>query len=125
MNNVKSSKYEYAPEQVEEKPLDKETGEDFKEGYDFHRLIKIKENKDRIQKHELKRENRKKCLRSPLEIWEKVFVLAESLKKKDARGKFYRSTTENKNFFNRDRIFKITNRSRLDNQNYIDYIFIG
>lgn len=68
MNNVKSSKYEYAPEQVEEKPPDKETGEDFKEGYDFHRLIKIKENKDRIQKHELKRENRKKRLRSPLEI---------------------------------------------------------
>ena len=51
-------------------------------------------------------------MRSPLEIGEKVFVLSERLKKKDAPGKFYTSSTENKTFFNRPRIFTIVNRSK-------------
>ena len=63
--------------------------------YDFHRLVKVKENKDRIERHDLKIDGRKKCLRSPLEIGEKVFVLSEHLKKKDALGKFDKNSTEN------------------------------
>ena len=52
--NVKSVKYGFTPEQIEEKSLNKETGKEFTEIYDFHRLIKVKENKDRIQTHNLK-----------------------------------------------------------------------
>ena len=48
LNNVKSVKYGFAPEQIEEKSLNKETGKKFTEIYDFHRLIKVKENKDRV-----------------------------------------------------------------------------
>ena len=48
LNNVKSVKYVFAPEQIEEKSLNKETGKKFTEIYDFHRLIKVKENKDRV-----------------------------------------------------------------------------
>ena len=122
LNNVKSVKYGFAPEQIEEKSLNKETGKEFTEIYDLHRLIKVKENKDRIQRHDLKIDSRKKHLRSPLEIGEKVFVLSEHLKKKDAPGKFYKSSTENKTFFNRDRIFTIVNRSKINDQGFIYWI---
>ena len=61
-------------------------------------------------------------MRSPLEIGEKVFVLSERLKKKDAPGKFYKSSTENKTFFNRDRIFTIVNRSKINDQGFIYWI---
>ena len=122
LNNVKSVKYGFAPEQIEEKSLNKETGKEFTEIYDFHRLIKVKENKDRIQRHDLKIDSRKKHLRSPLEIGEKFFVLSEHLKKKDAPGKFYKSSTENKTFFNRDRIFTVVNRSKINDQGFIYWI---
>ena len=46
-----------------------------------------------------------KKLRSPLEIGEKVLVLAERLKKKDTPGTLHKSTTENMSFFNREQIF--------------------
>ena len=119
LSNVKLVKYGFAPEQIEEKSLNKETGKEFTEIYDLHRLIKVKENKDRIQRHDLKIDSRKKHLRSPLEIGEKVFVLSEHLKKKDAPGKFYKSSTENKTFFNRDRIFVIVNKSKINDQGFI------
>ena len=60
-------------------------------------------------------------MRSPLEIGEKVFVLSERLNKKDAPGKFYKSA-ENKFVFNRDRIFTIVNRSKINNQAFIYWI---
>ena len=121
LNNVKSVKYGFAPEQIEEKSLNKETGKEFTEIYDFHRLIKVKENKDRIQTHNLKIDSRKKCLRSLLEIGEKVFVLLEHLKKKDAPGKFYKYSTENETFLI-ETIFTIVNRSKINDQGFIYWI---
>ena len=88
LNNVKSVKYGFAPEPIEEKSLNKETVKKFTEIHDFRRLIKVKENKDRIQRHDLKLDSGKKRLISLLEIGEKGFVLSERLKKKDASGKF-------------------------------------
>ena len=41
LSNVKLVKYGFAPEQIEEKSLNKETGKEFTEIYDFHRLIKV------------------------------------------------------------------------------------
>ena len=121
LNNVKSVKYGFTPEQIEEKSLNKETGKEFIEIYDFHRLIKVKENKDRIQTHNLKIDSRKKCLRSLLEIGEKVFVLLERLKKKDAPGKFYKYSTENETFLI-ETIFTIVNRSKINDQGFIYWI---
>ena len=84
---------------------------------------KVKENNDRIQRHDLKIDRRKKHLKSSLEIGEKVFVvLSEHLKKKDAPGKIYKSSTEIKTFLNRDRIFTIVNRSKINNQGFIYWI---
>ena len=38
-------------------------------------------------------------------VGEKVLVLAERLRKKDAPGNLYKSTTENTPFFNRNEVF--------------------
>ena len=61
-------------------------------------------------------------MKNPLEIGEKVFVLSERLNKKDAPGKFHKSSTENKTCFNRDRIFTTVNRSKINDQGFIYWI---
>ena len=60
----------------------------------------------------------KRTLRSPLDIGEKVLVLAERLRKKHSPGKLYKSTTENRPFFNRNRIFTINKRVRVGDNTY-------
>ena len=119
LNNTRSAKYGYSSEQIEEQALKLDTGEYFQEVYDFHRLMKVKEDRDRRERFDSKIDRRKKRLRDPLEIGEKVLVLAERLRKKDAAGKLYKSTTENKSFFNRDRIFTISERSKLNYNTYL------
>ena len=104
---------------IEEQALDHKTGKYFQKVYDFHRLIKVKENRDRTEKFDAKVDRCKKCLTDPLEIGEKVLVLAERLRKKDALGRFYKSTTENKSFFNRDRTFTISERSKINGKTYL------
>ena len=80
---------------------------------------KINENIDRLQKYDEKSDKRKKKFRNPLDIGEKVLVFAERLKRKDALGKLYKSTTENKSLFNRNRIFTISNIVKLNNGTYL------
>ena len=46
----------------------------------------------------------RKKLRSSLTVGEKVLVLAERLRKKDASGNLYKSMTQNISFFNREEI---------------------
>ena len=82
-------------------------------------MIKVKEDRDRGRSFGSKIDRRKKRLRDPLEIGEKVLVMAKRLRKKDARRRLYKSTEENKTFFNRDRIFKISERSKLNNNTYL------
>ena len=60
-------------------------------------------------------------MRSLLEIGEKVFVLLEHLKKKDAPGKFYKYSTENETFLI-ETIFTIVNRSKINDQGFIYWI---
>ena len=57
-----------------------------------------------------------------MNIGEKVLVLAERLKKKNAPGKFFKSSAENIPFFNRDRIFTIYKRVRLHNNSYLYWL---
>ena len=54
LNNTKSAKYGYLPEQIEEQTLNPETGKYFQEVYDFHCLIKVKENRDRTERFDAK-----------------------------------------------------------------------
>ena len=125
MNHIISPKYGIAPEKTEQKSLDPNFGEYFREVYVFVRLKKIKENKDCLQKYNEKSDKRKKKLRNLLDIGETVLVLDERLKKKDAPGKLYKGTTENKSFFNRDRIFTISNIVKLNNGAYLYWLKEG
>ena len=115
MNETVSLTHGLPPEVIEDKSLDPNNGKYFREVYDFARFKKIEDNQLRNQKYDQKIDRRKRTLRSPLYLDEKVLVLAERLKKKDASGKFFKSTTNNMPYFNRNRIFTIYKRAKLDN----------
>ena len=122
MNNTNSTKYNLPPELVEKKSLDKKNGDYFREIYDFLRVRKIETNQSRNLKYNQKKDRRKKQLRSPLNLEEKVLVLAERIRKKDAPGSLYKASTENIPFFNRDHIFTIYKRAKLENGSYLYWL---
>ena len=69
-----------------------------------------------------KLDRRKKALRSPFNLTEKVLVSAERLRKKDAPGRLYQSSTENMPFFTRNRIFTIYKRAKLENGTFLYWL---
>ena len=76
----------------------------------------------RVDKNNQRIDRRKKTLRSPLNIGEKVLVLAERLKKKDSPGNFFKSSTDNIPFFNRNRIFTIYKKVELNSNSYLYWL---
>ena len=76
----------------------------------------------RNDKYNQKLDRRKRKLRSPLNLDERVLVLAERLKKKDAPGNLYKASTDNILFFNRNRIFTIYKRAKLNNGTYLYWV---
>ena len=105
MNNVKSSKYGFEPEYIERESL---KDENFKERFDFHRLKRVTKDFKRYKRHDIQFDlKRKKRLREPLAIGERVLILASRLKKKDAPGVLYKSTTENRPFFSKKHIYTV------------------
>ena len=122
MNNINSTKYELTPETIEKRSLDLKDGEYFQEIYDFMRLREIGMNQLQNEKYNDKIDRRKRKLRSLLNLDEKVLLLAERLKKKDAPGSLYKASTENIPFFNRDRIFTIYKRAKLENETYLYWL---
>ena len=108
MNKTKTVKYDVEPEEIEKRSLE---DDNFREKYDFYRLAKVgKHHARQLRYNKTKDEKNPRKLREPLNIGEKVLVLAERLKKKDAPGKLYKSSTQNKTFFNKDKIFIITKK---------------
>ena len=61
----------------------------------------------------------KRRLRDPLQIEEKVLVLADRFRKKDTSGRLYISTIENKSFLKRDRTYRISERSKPNDNTYL------
>ena len=122
MNETISTKYGVSPESVEKTTLDLEDGEFNREMYHFLRLKKVDNNNYRNRKYETKKDKRRKKLRDPLDLEEKVLVLAERLKKKDAPSKFFKASTDNIPFFNREKIFRIYKRAKLDNGSYLYWL---
>ena len=61
-------------------------------------------------------------MRSPLNLSEKLFVLAQRLKKKDVPSKLFKASTENMQFLNRNRIFTMYKRTKLNNSSYSYWI---
>ena len=122
MNETISTKYQLAPETIEKRSLNPNDGKYFQEIYDFMRLRKIETNQSRNDQYNEKIDWRKRKLRSPLNIDEKVLVLAERLKKKDTPGNLYKASTDNIPFFNRNRIFTIYKRAKLNDGIYLYWI---
>ena len=103
LNSTASQKYGVLPNFVEE---NMQQDEKFCEIYDFHRLVKVQKHAKRYKRNDIRQDDKKrKKLREPLVVGEKVFVLAERLKTKDASGVFYKSTTKNKPFLTKTRYF--------------------
>ena len=94
----------------------------FREVYDFMRLRKIQNNEFRVDKYNQRIDRRKETFRILLNIGEKVLALAERLNKKDAPGKFFKISTDNIPFFNRNRIFAIYKRVKLNNKSYLYWL---
>ena len=61
---------------------------------------------------------KKKQLREDLSIGEKVYVLAESIKKKSAPEKFYKESVQNISYFNKEKIFMIRAIQRINKITY-------
>ena len=123
MNETASTKYGVSPESVENKTINSSKDSEFnREMYDFLRIKKVVNNYYRNIKYETKKDRRQKRLRNTLLIDEKVLVLAERLKKKDAPSKFYKASTDNIPFSNRDKIFTIYKRAKLTNGSYLYWI---
>ena len=97
-------------------------GKYFQEIYDFMRIKKIENNQMRNDRYDQKIDRRKKILRSPLNLEEKVLVLAERLKKEDGPRNLYKASTDNIPFFNRDRIFTIYKRAKLNIGTYLYWV---
>ena len=49
-------------------------------------------------------------------------VLAKRLRKKDAAGNLYKASTDNIPFFNRNRIFTVHKRAKLNNDIYLYWV---
>ena len=122
MNETISMKYQLAPETIGKRSLNPNDGKDFQKIYDFMRIRKIENNQMRNDKYDKKIDRRKRTLRSPLDLDEKVLVLAERLKKKDAPENLYKASIDNILFFNRDRIFTIYKRAELNNGTYLYWV---
>ena len=122
MNETISTKYNLPPETIEKRSLDPTNGKYFQEIYDFVRLRNIENRQMRNDKYDQKIDKRKRKLRSPLNLHQKVLVLAERLKKKDAPGNLYKASTDNMQFFNRNRIFTICKRVKLNNGTFLYWV---
>ena len=113
MNKTNSEKYGLPPEMIEKRTLSDNV---FREIYDFYRMVKVSKAINRYERYNTKLdEKQKRKLREPIEINEKVLILAERIKKKDAPGVLFKSTTENIPFFNKKEIFTIRKYNLIDN----------
>ena len=123
MNETNSTKYGVSPETVENGTINSSKDSEYEpEMYEFLRLKKVDNNQQRNAKYESKKERRQRKLRSPLYLDEKVLVLAERLKKKGAPSKFYKASTDNIPFFNREKIFTIYKRAKFNNGSYLYWL---
>ena len=93
MNIRPSKKYGFSPEEVEKRALQSER---FRTIYNMHRLEKTRKLNLRQDRYDKKKYSlKRKKLRENLNIAEKVYVLAERIKKKSVPEKFYKQSVQN------------------------------
>ena len=120
LNNRKYIKYNETPNNIEKNSLQ---DDNYREIFDIRRIYKVGLDIDRQNRYFEKIDNRKrKRLRYLLNIGENVLILASRLKKKDEPGRLYKSSTENRPYFNRDKIFVISHRLKRENGKYFYWL---
>ena len=72
----------------------------------MHRIDKTKRLHERLDRYDRRQyTSKRRRLRDDLMINEKVLILAERIKKKDATGRFYKQSVQNISCFNKERTF--------------------
>ena len=84
----------------------------------MHRIEKTQRLHRRQDFYDVRRYLTKRKLRDELFMSEKVFILAERIRKKAALGKFYKQSVQNINYFNKDRTFIICRIRSIDGIKY-------
>ena len=116
MNIQPSKKYGLSPEEMKKKALQSER---FRVVYNMHRLEKTQKLNQRQDRYDKKKYDKlRKKLRQDLNIGEKVYFLAERIKRKSAPGKFYKQSVQNISYFNKDTVFTIRKKQTIDNITY-------
>ena len=116
MNSLPTAKYGVEPDKIEKRSLESDW---FREWFDIRRLSRNSKAQPRYERYQEKKYLRKKKkLRVPLEIGEDVLLLSSRIKKKSDSGTFYKSTVDNKSFFDKNAIFTITNRQNIENKTF-------
>ena len=76
------------------------SGEQFKTKFNMHRIEKTQKFHRSLDDYDAKKHfAKRRKLRDDLSIGEKLYILAERIKKKSAPGKFYKQFVENISFF--------------------------
>ena len=85
----------------------------------MHRLEKTHKLSQRLDSYNKKKYSRKrKKLRDGLYIGERVYILAERIRKKNAPGKFYKQSVQNVSYFNIDTVFVIKKKKNISGITY-------
>ena len=61
-----------------------------------------------------KYDKKKKKLRETLDINKKILVLVERIRKKSDPGKFYKQNVQNISYFNKEKVFFIIKKQKID-----------
>ena len=116
MNILPSKKYGFSPEEVEDRALKSAR---FRTVYNMHRLEKTNKLNQRLDRYDKKKYGRKKKkLTENLRIGERVYDLAERIKKKSTPGKFYKQSVQNISYFNKETVFTGRKKKAIDNIKY-------
>ena len=116
MNIQTSKKYGLSPEEIKSRALKSER---FRTLHNMHRIEKTGKLNIRMDRYDqTKYSKKRKKLRENLNIGERVYVLAERIKKKSAPGNFYKQSVQNISFFNKDTVYTIRKKQMIDGIRY-------
>ena len=116
MNSLPTVKDSVEPNKVEENSLESEAYREWYNTRCLHIISKAHAPYERYEKKKYQR--KKKKLRVPPEIGEDVLLLSSRIKKKNDPKKFYKSSVDNRLFFDKNIIFTITNKQNIDNKTF-------
>ena len=106
MNSLPTVKYSVEPNKVEENSLESEA---YREWYNTRCLHIISKARAPYERYERKKYQK---------IGEDILLLSSRVKKKNDPKKFYKSSVDNRLFFDKNIIFTITNKQNIDNKTF-------